>query len=209
MLGSVTTAVAYFLGSIPFGYLIVWWRRGIDVRETGSHSIGATNVMRNLGLAGFVTTFILDAGKGIAAVSLASRLTAGDPRWVAAAAFAAVLGHIFPLWLKFHGGKGVATGVGVFITLAPIPVGLVLVIFAVLVAIWRYVSLGSIVATAAFPVVLFFTNHPPLPIVLGAAGAAALIIGKHRANIRRLLNGTENKLSSKPSAVSPQALRKS
>src|SRR6516165_4107535 len=198
MIGLLATATAYLLGSIPFGYLIVRWQRGIDVRETGSRSIGATNVMRNLGISGFIATFVLDCGKGSAAVMLASRLTGNDPRWVAAAAVAAVAGHVFPLWLGFRGGKGVATGVGVFVALAPIPMGLVLLFFVVLVAIWRYISLGSIVATASFPAVVYLVNHPPTPIVIGAACAAALVIGSHHANIRRLLSGTENKLGKKP-----------
>jgi glycerol-3-phosphate acyltransferase PlsY len=197
MVGLLTTVIAYILGSIPFGYLIVRWQKGIDVRATGSGSIGATNVMRNLGTLGFVVTFILDVGKGTAAVLLASRLTAHDGRWVAAAAVAAIFGHCFPVWLKFRGGKGVATGVGVFLALAPVQVALVLVIFAVVVAIWRYISLGSIIATAAFPFLVHFMQHAPLPIVLGAAGGAAVIIARHHANIRRLLNGTENRLGKK------------
>jgi len=197
MTGPLTTLAAYLLGSIPFGYLIVRWKKAIDVRQTGSHSTGATNVMRNLGFAGFLATFILDFGKGVAAVMLASRLTASDPRWIAAAAVAAVAGHIAPVWLGFRGGKGVATGVGVFIALAPVPMGLTLVIFGVLVAIWRYISLGSIAATAAFPALVYLLNHPPRPILLGAAGAAALIIAKHHANIRRLLAGTEGKVGKK------------
>ena len=201
MLGPLTILIAYLLGSIPVGYLIVQWQKGIDVRQTGSGSIGATNVMRNLGIAGFAATFILDAGKGIGAVLLASRMTGGDARWVAAASVTAILGHCFPIWLKFQGGKGVATGVGVFIALAPIPVALVLVIFAVVVGTWRYVSLGSIVATTAFPVLVYCLRHPPWPIVLGAAGGAALIIAKHHTNIRRLLNGTENRIGKKKSGV--------
>ena len=206
MTGPLTSLIAYLLGSIPFGYLIVRWQRGIDVRQTGSRSIGATNVMRNLGIAGFIATFVLDCGKGLAAVMLASRLTGDDPRWVAAAAVAAVAGHVFPVWLGFRGGKGVATGVGVFIALAPVPMGLALLFFAVLVAIWRIISLGSIVATASFPVFVYLVNDPPTPMVIGAACAAALIIGSHRANIRRLLTGTENKLGNKPSAVSKNQL---
>jgi len=200
MIGPLTTLIAYLLGSIPFGYLIVRWQRGIDVRATGSGSIGATNVMRNLGVLGFVATFVLDAGKGLLAVQLASRLTYGDPKFVAAAAFAAVLGHCFPVWLGFRGGKGVATGVGVFIAIAPLQVVLALVIFAIVVAIWRYVSLGSIVATAAFPILLHLMKHPPIEVVLGAAGAAAIIIARHHANIARLLKGTENKLGQKKAA---------
>jgi acyl phosphate:glycerol-3-phosphate acyltransferase len=211
MIGALTPLFAYLLGSIPFGYLIVRWQKGVDVRSTGSGSTGATNVMRNLGIIGFVTTFILDVGKGILAVLLASHLTSsnphwipltGNPRWIACASIAAILGHCFPVWLKFHGGKGVATGVGVFIALAPVQVALVLVIFAIMVAIWRYISLGSIVATAAFPVLLYFMKHPPLPIVLGAAGGALIIISMHHANIGRLLAGTENKVGKKKAGVS-------
>jgi len=153
--------------------------------------------MRNLGILGFVATFILDAGKGLLAVLLASRMTVGNPTWVAAAACAAVLGHCYPVWLKFHGGKGVATGVGVFIAIAPLQVVLVLVIFAVTVAIWRYVSLGSIVATAAFPVLVYLMKRPPIQVVLGAAGAAVIIVARHRANIARLLKGTESKVGQK------------
>jgi glycerol-3-phosphate acyltransferase PlsY len=197
MTGPLTTLIAYLLGSIPFGYLIVRWQRGIDVRSTGSGSIGATNVMRNLGIVGFVATFLLDAGKGWLAVLLASKVTSEDPTLVAAAAFAAVLGHCFPFWLRFRGGKGVATGVGVFIAIAPWQVVLALVIFAVVVAIWRYISLGSIVGTAAFPILVHFMKHPPFQIVLGAAGAALIIIGRHHANIARLLKGTENKVGAK------------
>ena len=204
MAGWLTTLIAYVLGSIPFGYLIVRWQKGIDVRATGSGSIGATNVMRNLGILGFVATFIFDVGKGIAAVLLAGMWTGHNPVWEAAAAVAAVCGHCFPVWLKFRGGKGVATGVGVFIALAPIQVGLVLVIFAIIVAIWRYISLGSILATAAFPVLVHFMKHAPLPIILGAAGAAAVIIARHHANIRRLLSGTENRVGKKKSEARSQ-----
>jgi glycerol-3-phosphate acyltransferase PlsY len=204
MIGPLTTLIAYLLGSIPFGYLIVRWQRGIDVRATGSGSIGATNVMRNLGVMGFVATFILDAGKGLLAVLLACKVTLGNPTWVAAAACAAVLGHCFPIWLRFRGGKGVATGVGVFIAIAPWQVVLVLGIFAAVVAIWRYISLGSIVATAAFPLLLHFMKHPPIQVVLGAAGAATIIIARHHANIARLVKGTENKVGRKKAVGSRQ-----
>lgn len=197
MHGAFTPIIAYLLGSIPFGYLIVRWQKGVDVRSTGSGSTGATNVMRNLGIAGFVATFLLDLGKGIAAVLLAARLTGGDPRWIAASSVAAILGHCFPIWLKFRGGKGVATGVGVFIALAPVQVALVLGIFAIIVAIWRYISMGSIIATAAFPILVLFMKHPPTPIVLGAAGGALVIISMHHANIGRLLKGTESKVGAK------------
>lgn len=201
MVGPLTTLLAYLLGSIPFGYLIVHWRKGIDVRRTGSGSIGATNVMRNLGWAGFAGTFILDFGKGAAAVLLASKLTGGDARWTGGAAVAAILGHSFPVWLRFRGGKGVATGAGAFLLLSPLSIGIVMVIFGLVVAIWRFVSLGSVLAVATFPAAIYFVSHPPLPLLLGAAGGAAIIIARHHANIRRLLNGTENRLGQKPSGV--------
>jgi len=178
--------------------LIVRWRKGIDVRATGSGSIGATNVMRSIGLAGFLATLLLDAGKGAAAVLLARWMTANEPAWVSAGAVAAILGHCYPVWLKFSGGKGVATGLGAFAMLALAPLGVALVIFWVVAGIWRYVSLGSILAVAAFPAAFYFLNHPPAPTVLGAVGAAAVIIGRHHANIRRLLSGTESRLGARP-----------
>jgi glycerol-3-phosphate acyltransferase PlsY len=201
MTAAATPILAYLLGSIPFGYLIVRWQKGIDVRSTGSGGTGATNVMRNLGVIGFVATFILDVGKGVLAVMLASRLTSGNPKWIAISSVAAILGHCFPVWLKFHGGKGVATGVGVFLALAPLQVALVLVIFTITLAIWRYVSLGSIVATAAFPLLVHYMEHAPLPIVFGAAGGALTIIAMHHGNIRRLIAGTESKVGKKKSEV--------
>jgi glycerol-3-phosphate acyltransferase PlsY len=204
MIGPLSTLLAYFLGSIPFGFLIVRWQKGIDVRTTGSGSIGATNVMRNLGLLGFTATLILDAGKGLAAVLLAGKLASHDPRWVAAAAVAAIVGHCFPVWLKFRGGKGVATAVGVYLALAPLQILIVLGLFAVVVGIWRYISLGSIIAAATFPALIYFMKQAPTPIVLGTAVAAVIIIVKHHANIRRLWNGTENRVGKKKSEVSGQ-----
>jgi glycerol-3-phosphate acyltransferase PlsY len=196
MLGLLSTMTAYLLGSVPFGYLIVRWQKGIDVRATGSGSIGATNVMRSLGPVGFAATFVLDVGKGLGAVLLAEKITRNDPVWVAVAATVAILGHCFPVWLRFRGGKGVATGVGVFVALAPLQLVLVVIIFAAVVGIWRYVSLGSIIATAAFPILVYFLKQPPSPrpIVAGAVVGAVIIIAQHHSNIRRLLKGTENRL---------------
>jgi acyl phosphate:glycerol-3-phosphate acyltransferase len=204
MMGPLSVAIAYILGSIPFGYLLVRGKKGIDVRTTGSGSTGATNVMRSLGSAGFAATFVLDLLKGFAAVVIAGRLTDADPRWSAAAAVAAVIGHCFPVWLKFRGGKGVATALGVFLALAPLEAGIALAIFVVLVAIFRYVSLGSVVAAAVFPALVYGLNHPPLPITLGAAASAAVIIGRHHSNIARLLSGTESKVGKKQSGVGSQ-----
>jgi glycerol-3-phosphate acyltransferase PlsY len=197
MLGLLSTLIAYLLGSAPFGYLIVRWQKGIDVRTTGSGSIGATNVMRSLGPVGFAATFVLDVGKGLGAVLLAAKIARNDPVWIAVAATVAILGHCFPIWLRFRGGKGVATGVGVFVALAPLQLVLVLIIFAVVVAIWRYVSLGSTIAAAAFPILVYFLKQPPLPIVVGATVGAAIIIAQHHSNLCRLLKGTENRLGKK------------
>ena len=204
MLGPLSAAAAYLLGSIPFGYLIVRARRGMDVRATGSGSIGATNVMRSLGPSGFIATFLLDLAKGLAAVSLASRMTSHDPVWVAAAAVGAILGHCFPVWLGFRGGKGVAAAFGVYLALAPREVGIALAIFASLLAIFRYVSLASIVAAASFPLLYHLLRHPPLPLIIGAGANAAIIIARHHENIARLMKGTESKVGEKKPEVRSQ-----
>lgn len=204
MIGPLTTVMAYLLGSIPFGYLLVRWRKGIDVRSTGSKSIGATNVMRNLGWGGFMVTFLLDFGKGVASVVLAQKLTGHDPVWVGAAAFAPLAGHCYPVFLKFRGGKAVATAAGVYIVLAPMSIGLALVIFAIIVGIWRYISLGSVIATASFPAMVYYLDRAPWPIVLASGLGAALIIFRHRANISRLLKGTENRVGGKKEEVRSQ-----
>ena len=194
--------VAYLLGSIPFGYLIVRAMQGADVRETGSGGTGATNVSRRAGKFAGVITLALDAAKGALAVLLARWLLAenfGINWWVAAAAIIAVFGHCFPVWLGFRGGKGVATGVGVFLSLYPLAVACAAVIFILVVALTRYISLGSILATAAFPLFVWLLNvyFRPVadlaPVITSAIAAGALIILMHHANIRRLLQGTESK----------------
>jgi glycerol-3-phosphate acyltransferase PlsY len=193
---------AYLLGSIPFGYLIVRAKEGADVRATGSGGTGATNVSRRAGKLAGVVTLLLDAVKGALAVLLARWLLTDDfgvNWWVAAASFLAVLGHCFPVWLGFRGGKGVATGVGVFLSLYPLAVACAAVIFIIVVALTRYVSLGSILATAAFPLFvwllsLYFNQRADLaPVITAAIIAGALIILMHHANIGRLLRGTESK----------------
>jgi glycerol-3-phosphate acyltransferase PlsY len=193
---------AYLLGSIPFGYLIVRAKEGTDVRETGSGGTGATNVSRRAGKMAGVITLLLDALKGALAVLLARWLAADDfgiNWWVAAAAVLAVFGHCFPVWLGFRGGKGVATGVGVFLSLYPLAVACAGVIFILVVALTRYVSLGSILATAAFPLFIWLLSlyvRPGAdlaPLMTAATGAGALIILMHHANIGRLLRGTERK----------------
>jgi glycerol-3-phosphate acyltransferase PlsY len=192
--------IAYLLGSIPFGLILVKVVRGQDVRLSGSGNIGATNVARSSGAPLGIATLLLDALKGYAAVAVAilvARRNVMEVEMVAAsAALCAILGHVFPVWLKFRGGKGVATGVGAFIGLAPRAVLVVLALFLVIVLIFRYVSLGSIVASAMFPVLAFFLYRGRSSVTdfLVMAGASLLIIVKHKANIRRLLNGTENRL---------------
>ena len=143
------------------------------MRSTGSGATGATNVIAESGSGRLCGHLHSGCGKGTLAVLLAERLAGGDPRWIAASSVAAILGHCFPVWLKFRGGKGVATGVGVFLALAPVQVALVLVIFAIVVAIWRYISLGSIVATAAFPLLVYYMKHPPLADRVGRGGRRA------------------------------------
>jgi glycerol-3-phosphate acyltransferase PlsY len=190
--------VAYLLGSIPFGYLIVKLR-GADIRKTGSGNIGAANVMRNAGAVAGVLTLLLDAAKGYLAVWLASRLTGGSIRWMTVAAVAAVLGHMFPVWLKFKGGKGVATGLGVFLPICPMAVAAGAVLWILVVGFWRYSSLGSIVASAALPLfvyVLYEPRHaPPLYLSLATVAISLLVLWKHRGNIERLMTGKETRLN--------------
>ena len=198
----VVIFAAYLLGSIPFGYLIVRMRAGADVRETGSGGTGATNVSRRAGKLAGVLTLMLDAAKGAAAVVLASWLLTSDSslNWfVAGAAVAAILGHCFPIWLGFRGGKGVATGVGIFLVLAPLAVGCAAILFLITVWSTRYVSLGSICATASIPVFVELENAFVRPVagiqyvISVAIAGGLLIIFMHRANIVRLFRGTESK----------------
>ena len=204
-----TAVIAYLLGSIPFGYILVRIFHGQDVRQSGSGNIGATNVARSSPALG-VVTLLLDAAKGSCAVWSALLIfdatTHGfiDLRlqpMVALAALFAVIGHIFPVWLKFRGGKGVATGVGAFITVAPKAVLFAIVIFLALLAAFRYVSLGSIIAATSLPVLIYFlyvrTGWQTYAITAAAALAVALIIIKHRENILRLVAGTEPRFALK------------
>jgi glycerol-3-phosphate acyltransferase PlsY len=194
-------AVAYLLGSIPFGYLLIKYvfTSGEDVRSVGSGGIGATNVTRRAGIKAGLLTYVLDVAKGAAAVML-MRLVAGDDYfWIGAAAIAPIVGHIFPIFLKFRGGKGVATGVGVYLALAPYSVLSTLVLWALVAYLTRYISLASIIGTAAVPLwtLLYYGWLWPSPhlkalLVIALAGCA-LIIAKHHQNINRLIHGTESK----------------
>jgi acyl phosphate:glycerol-3-phosphate acyltransferase len=189
---------AYLLGSIPFGLLIVKAGSGTDIREIGSGNIGAANVTRNAGAAAGALTLLLDAAKGYFAVWLASHFTGGNIRWMMIAAVAAVIGHVFPIWLGFRGGKGVATGLGVFLPVCWQAVAAGVVLWLLVVVFWRYSSLGSIAAAAAMPVfvyLLYAPRHAPPDIVtIGTTFVALLILVKHRENIRRLVAGEESKL---------------
>lgn len=192
--------IAYFLGSIPFGLLIVKARGGPDLRSSGSGNIGAANALRSGGAAAGVLTLLLDTAKGYFAVWIAGRLGGSSSgRWMMAAAVAAVLGHMFPVWLGFRGGKGVATGLGVFLPLCPMAALGGGLLWVLVVLFWRYSSLGSIVAAAVMPLliyVLYAPRHaPPEYISLGTIFISLLILSKHRSNMQRLATGKENRLS--------------
>ena len=188
--------------------------KGADVRETGSGGTGATNVSRKAGKVAGVLTLVLDLLKGVAAVVVARLILSGmddqwmgDPArlqqidfwWIAVSAVAAIVGHMFPVWLDFRGGKGVATGVGVFLVLAPMAVAVAALLFFLIVWRTRYVSLGSIVAASAIPLVVLLegvfvsASGPPGPVLMATSIGAALIVFAHRANIRRLVEGKESK----------------
>lgn len=185
--------ISYLMGSIPFGYILVRVFRGEDVRRLGSGNIGATNVARSSPALG-ILTLLLDASKGFSAVCLTHVLFRGPSLTMFAAGLFAIVGHLFPVWLKFHGGKGVATGLGAFILLTPKAMLVMVGIFVAVVALSRYVSLGSILAVGLFPLLGYRLDgyHDSLEVAIMCT-ASILIILKHRANIRRLLAGTEHR----------------
>jgi glycerol-3-phosphate acyltransferase PlsY len=190
---------AYLLGSIPFGVILTKLFGGTDVRKAGSGNIGATNVARVVGPLAGVLTLILDAAKGAAAVLLAERLSNDSAAWMMIAALAALVGHCYPVWLKFKGGKGVATAAGIFAALCPLACLAAVILFVLVVIFWRYVSLGSISAAAAMPLLIYFLwaprRAPPLVVAIGTLAVAALVIYKHDGNLQRLVEGVEPKFS--------------
>src|SRR6266478_4495255 len=189
---------AYLLGSIPFGLLLAKLFGGMDVRKVGSGNIGATNVARVVGPLAGTLTLVFDTAKGAAAVWLAGRFT-NESATCMMAAFAVLLGHCFPIWIRFRGGKGVATALGVFLALCPLAAVVALLLFLLCVAYWRFVSLGSIAAAGAMPLLIYFLwaprHAPPIIIGAGTLGIALLVIYKHDGNLQRLVEGTEPRFS--------------
>jgi glycerol-3-phosphate acyltransferase PlsY len=185
--------LAYLLGAIPFGYLLVKFRTGADVRKSGSGNIGATNVLRTSGRAAGIATLLLDIGKGYLAVWIAGRLTDGDPLSMSAAALAVMAGHAYPVFLRFQGGKAVASFVGAFLCLAPAAIAVESVVFVAVVVWTRHISMGSIVGAAVFPLAVWLMLQPPAPVEIASVVAAAFIIYRHSSNIQRLRAGTESR----------------
>ena len=188
-------AAAYFIGAIPFGYLIVKWRTGADVRAAGSGNIGATNVLRTTGRTAGIVTLLLDIAKGVIAVWLMDAVSRGNIHWMSAAALAVMAGHAFPIFLNFKGGKAVASFVGAYVYLAPIPLLAVAIVFIAALIYSRQVSLASILGAAMFPLALWLFIQPPLSLMCAAIASSAFIVYRHRANIARIRAGTEHVLS--------------
>jgi len=190
---------AYLLGSIPFGLLLSRLFGGGDVRTSGSGNIGATNVARVAGPLAGILTLLLDAGKGAAAVWLAARFSNESATWMMIAVLAVLLGHCFPIWLRFRGGKGVATAAGAFLVLCPPALLGSLILFLLVAFFWRYISLASISAAASMPLLIYLLwaphHAPPLIVTFGALAATGIIVYKHDANIQRLVEGEEPKFS--------------
>lgn len=187
--------VGYLLGSIPFGYLLVRVQNGGDIRYMGSGNIGATNVARTSGWFVGVATLILDAAKGFLAVWIMAHFSGGNIRFMMYTGLAAIIGHVFPVWLKFEGGKGVATALGVFLAICWPAVAVAVAIFFLVVLFWRYVSLASISAAAALPLLVYLLyaprHAPPTAVSTCTLLIAVVVIIKHRDNIERLIAGTE------------------
>jgi glycerol-3-phosphate acyltransferase PlsY len=189
----LSVVISYLLGSIPFAYIVVRLRQGSDIRQIGSGNVGATNALRAVGKVWGVLTLVLDASKGFAAVMLAQMLT-DNATWILICAVAAMVGHIFPIFLKFRGGKGVSTGCGVFLAIAPLVVGICAAVFVLVLVTTRYVSLGSILAAFCFPIAAHALGEG-LAVTVTGGTCALLIIWKHSGNMHRILNGTERRLS--------------
>lgn len=192
MMPLLALVIAYLLGSIPFGYVLVKWRTGGDVRTAGSGNIGATNVLRTTGRGAGIATLLLDIAKGYVAVWIVGSLTENSEVWMSAAALAVMAGHAYPVFLRFHGGKAMASFVGAFLRLTPLPLVAVLIVFLGVAGWSRHVSLGSIVAAGTFPLAIWLILQAPWPILGASIIAAGFIIYKHSSNIRRLHSGSEH-----------------
>lgn len=195
MMPILALAAAYLIGAIPFGFLLVKWKTGGDIRVSGSGNIGATNVLRTTGWKIGAATLALDIAKGYLAVWLAGRLTGGSEIWMPAAALAVMGGHAFPVFLRGRGGKAVASFTGAYLCLTPLPLAATAVVFVIMVAITRHISVGSVTGAAAFPLAVWLISHPPLPVTLAALISGAFVIYRHRENLERLRDGTENVFS--------------
>jgi glycerol-3-phosphate acyltransferase PlsY len=183
--------LAYFIGSIPFALILARRWGGFDLRRVGSGNLGAANVMRASGVTAGVLVAALDMAKGAASVWLAARVSS-DAAVPAAAGLAAIVGHVYPVWIRFRGGKGVATACGVFTVLTPLAVPPALAIFAAVVWLTKYISLGSVVASIVLPP-LAYALGSPVPSVLAAIAASIIIVFRHRSNVLRLRTGTERR----------------
>ena len=193
MIELVLVAFAYLVGSIPFAYIFVRYVTGRDVRREGSGNVGATNALRTAGWKVGVTVTVLDTAKGSLAV-WAMMVFNPESAWLAASMLAVVAGHCFPPWLLFRGGKGVATGFGAFLVIAPLSALAALGVWIVMLAAFRWVSLASMTATASFPVLLSLIDSPDWITLVSVAAAAILIILRHHSNIRNLVTGKEQRL---------------
>jgi glycerol-3-phosphate acyltransferase PlsY len=190
--GLLAILIAYLLGAIPFGYLLTKFTTGKDVRSEGSGNIGATNVLRAAGRGAAMATLVLDMAKGFAAVWIAGMLTDQSPGWMADAALAVMVGHAFPIFLGFKGGKAVATFVGAFLYLTPVPMLAALIVFVITVAVTGYISAGSILAAATFPLGVWLILHPTPNELIAAVIAAGIVVYRHQENIERIRAGKES-----------------
>jgi glycerol-3-phosphate acyltransferase PlsY len=196
MLLALVVLAGYLLGSVPFAYLLAR-RQGINLRAAGSGNIGAANVLRTTGVTTALIVLLLDALKGAVAVLGAQAMATGTVVPMAAG-LAAIVGHVYPVWLKFRGGKGVATSAGVFAVLAPTALAIAGIAFVAIVVVTRFVSAGSVVAAIALVVATAIVTDAPGPVVAGAVAAALIVLGRHHGNLRRLVSGTERRIGLRP-----------
>jgi glycerol-3-phosphate acyltransferase PlsY len=215
VLPAALIVAAYLIGSIPFSFLVVKMLAGADIRQHGSRNVGATNVARSFGKAPGIVALLLDIAKGYGAVAFAKWLTARpdwpltfgtDPSpwhsrafWVALAGLVAVVAHMFPVWLHFHGGKGVATATGAFLALDPIVIAAGILVFLIVLLSMRFVSLASMLSAASVPIFMRFLTHAPFWTIVISIVIAMLVIVKHHSNIARLTQGTERRMGERKS----------